>query len=195
MSKVDDPDPARAARFLARLVGDAESDRVMTMTDEELLAELKAEGREPARPESTEALVARLKARSERGRGKEQEEGSEGGERAASVTGAASRRVAPVVPLRPRGSLVLKVVSSVAAAAVVVVVVSAAVHREDFVGSAPDDHEKAEAIRREAFGKCEAKDWQGCAELLNRAAAVDPAGEREQAVKKARGEIDRGLRK
>jgi hypothetical protein len=183
VSKVDDPDPARAARFLARLVGDAESDRVMTMTDEELLAELKAEGREPARPESTEALVARLKARSERGRGKEQEEGPEGGERAASVTGAASRRV------------VLKVVSSVAAAAVVVVVVSAAVHREDFVGSAPDDHEKAEAIRREAFGKCEAKDWQGCAELLNRAAAVDPAGEREQAVKKARGEIDRGLRK
>jgi RNA polymerase sigma factor (sigma-70 family) len=63
--------------------------------------------------------------------------------------------------------------------------------------SAPLPHDvpldRARALRADALRKCDAKDFRGCIEGLDEAKRLDPAGDLEEAVKKARERARRAL--
>jgi DNA-directed RNA polymerase specialized sigma24 family protein len=48
------------------------------------------------------------------------------------------------------------------------------------------DRERARALRAEAFERCDRSDWTGCLDDLDRAAALDPEGERDPIVAASR---------
>jgi hypothetical protein len=62
MTTDDKPDPARAARFVANLVVDAEAKRILSLSDEEFLAERKRKGRDLASTPSVEEFLEKVKA-------------------------------------------------------------------------------------------------------------------------------------
>src|ERR1019366_4142814 len=57
----------------------------------------------------------------------------------------------------------------------------------------PTLHDVAEGVRQRAFERCEARDWAGCVHELDRAKGLDPEGDRDARVKKARDEATRNL--
>jgi hypothetical protein len=57
----------------------------------------------------------------------------------------------------------------------------------------PSDHELAEAQRGDAEANCARKDWVACKASLDDAARLDPAGESEPRVQKARQAIASGM--
>jgi hypothetical protein len=59
---------------------------------------------------------------------------------------------------------------------------------------APPPHAIAEALRDQALAQCAAAHWRACRDLLDRAAAEDPAGEAEARVRTARARIEEGTR-
>jgi DNA-directed RNA polymerase specialized sigma24 family protein len=82
-----------------------------------------------------------------------------------------------------------------AAAVVVLALVAFALYK--LAGPRPEDIAREEAppvtpeqraaeLRREAFEQCGGKQWQRCIETLDRAKALDPAGERDPRVEQAR---------
>jgi hypothetical protein len=103
VSTTEKPDPDRAARFFAQLVGDEEAARVQSLSDEELQAEMAREGHSIAEVPSYEALMARVAARA----------GREG------RTGLPTK---PVVPLRRPSRTRLWLLLAAALAVVLVVI-------------------------------------------------------------------------
>lgn len=62
------------------------------------------------------------------------------------------------------------------------------------VESAPPQPISASDLRRDAFGECDAHEWDACLADLDRARALDPAGDGAQAVKDARKRAIAGIR-
>ena len=60
---------------------------------------------------------------------------------------------------------------------------------------APVEDSRAVALRTAAFAACERKEWLECLDKLEDAKAIDPAGDRDPRVEKARGDATEGLRK
>jgi hypothetical protein len=179
-------DAERAARFMEDLAADAEEERILGLSDEELIAEMKREGRDPSQVPSTEALLARVKAQAEadgrlRPTESVKEEPVQGPTKAIAAAVEKSVRVrAWRRPWRALGMLA-------AAAAVAVTLATTMMRREEPLGLMPDA--PAADLRRAALEKCEAAAWKECRRLLDQAARKDPAGEREAAVKNAREAI------
>ncbi len=63
----------------------------------------------------------------------------------------------------------------------------------DRVSHPRDDRTIAEADRDMAEASCALKDWAACKDRLDEAAKLDPAGEREPRVQKARAELAAGV--
>jgi hypothetical protein len=111
------------------------------------------------------------------------------------------RAVAPVVPIRrlPR------ILWLVAAAFVVAIVVAAFKGPEivaQFRGDkddqdqtpGPADREAAEKLRDDAVGSCEQSAFGACKAKLDEAKRLDPGGESEPRVQKARAAIEKAVR-
>lgn len=91
-------------------------------------------------------------------------------------------------PERPRAGRTRWVQWAAVAAAAAVVVVLARNARRDDVGAARDTH-AAEALRVEAFAACDKAQWQACEAKLDEAMRLDPDGEQEPRVQKARAAL------
>jgi hypothetical protein len=57
----------------------------------------------------------------------------------------------------------------------------------------PTPQERAADLRRDAFEKCDAGQWQECLDGLDRAQGLDPAGDSNPAVQEKRDEAQRAL--
>lgn len=98
--------------------------------------------------------------------------------------------VAPVAPIRRPW----RTVGLLAAACFALFLIVKATEGPDIVAHPhPSDHELAEARRGEAEASCARKEWVACKANLDDAARLDPAGESEPRVQKARQEIAAGM--
>jgi outer membrane protein TolC len=61
------------------------------------------------------------------------------------------------------------------------------------VESAPPQLVSAADLRRDAFGECQVHEWAACLADLDRARAIDPAGDAAPAVKDARARAIAGI--
>ena len=193
MSTTDKPDPARAALFLAKLVAEDEAKRIEGLSDEEFQAEQKKKGHDALRTPSTQELLERMKVLAAR-----QEPAAGGGGEKAVASVPPSRPVAPVVPIR-RSRIAWLLVAALAIAALFALTRPSTVarlhpdhgksHSDDDQAPRPTRHEAADLLRDEALDLCGKAAWVECKDELDEAARLDPAGESEPRVQKARADI------
>ena len=218
------PDHARAWRYVEKLLDEedeerlqSEEERIEKMSEEELRAELKAEGHEPADDWSAEEMLQRAEIRAGL---RTKEEGTvagagtrteSNGAKASGAVGAESRQATPpgTAPkvkaqvggdptakpppkARPRPVWQRPVFWLGVAAAVASLVFFVRRPGPDVVPKSP--REVAEETRGLAIERCRAADWAACEAKLNVARELDPEGEGEAPVKWARGEIEAGGR-
>ena len=193
MSTTDKPDPARAALFLAKLVAEGEAKRIEGLSDEEFQAEQKKKGHDALRTPSTQELLERVKVLAAR-----QEPAARDGGGKGVAPASAPKPPAPVVSIR-RSRIAWLLVAALAIAAAFALTRPAIVARfhPNHGNSNPDDdqsprptrHEAADLLRDEALDLCGKAAWVACKDKLDEAARLDPAGESEPRVQKARADI------
>jgi hypothetical protein len=177
LSTTDKPDPARAALFLAQLVTDAEAKRRVGFSDEEFLAEQKRKGRDLSQTPSAEEFLERVKVLAAR--------------REEAATAPEVPDTKPTAPVRPLPRRRRPVWLLAAAAGAVAVVVSLSQGPEIVAHFHPDPYVLAKKLRDDAIRTCEQGGWDACKGKLDEAARLDPTGESEPRVQKARAEIER----
>jgi hypothetical protein len=182
----DKPDPARGWLHIEKLLALDETERLEKLSDADFEDEMRAKGRDPARVPSAADLLARA---TERARKRE----------------ASDKPPARVVPLRsPRVRPVWWIAAALALLILAVLATQGAAIIARFKGDSirPDDdwrprrpppHEVAEKTRDEALGACERALWGLCEQKLDDARAIDPAGESEERVQKARRDIQNSV--
>ena len=193
-------EPAEVWKALVKEAGDdeAEFQRAAGATPDEVDRSLAAKGLDPkAERESAGAWRHEIEQRVAARKRKEAED------RARSRSIRPERRTSPAV---------LWLVAATLGAAVGGGLVYAAMHRAPAPAPAPapstpvptpeppsDDLVAtnplvaAETFRRNAFAECNAKQWDTCLAYLDRARALDPAGDQSDRVTKARLEAIKGI--
>ena len=202
MSEPKEPDYARGWRYVEKLIAeeDAENEaaRLEKLSADEVAAELRQQGRDPAAVPSAEDLIARGIARAAQ---RAAEAKTAGPQALAEATTAAKappppappvQPVAPVVPIRKWQPPVW--LYGVAAALFIVVIFKMSLGPPPVAKPPPvTDRDLAEVGRDQAEAQCALKDWVQCKQLLDDARTVDPEGESEARVVKARAEIAAAL--
>jgi hypothetical protein len=189
VSDADKRDPERGLAFVEKLLVEDEAERIEKLSGDELRAELRAAGVDPARVPDGKELQRRLLARRKReGDGA----GAQGGEPAPTP-----RRANPVVPIRRWPRVAWLLAAALAVAILLALSGPAVVARfHDEQGNTgeeaprPTRHEAAENLRDEAMDRCAQAAWSTCRDKLDEAARLDPAGESEPRVKKARADLE-----
>jgi hypothetical protein len=190
MSTLDRPDPAEAWLIAERLLADEELDRLDAMSDEEMMAELRAEGRDEAWIPSAASLMAGA----EKHLAKQAEQAE-----LSPLVGPADAAPRTVSMIRATESS--RAMWLAAAAAVLLVVGGAAfvergaivawikgppapvpIEPDREVAPPPTPRELAEKARDEAERACATGLWGRCYTRLNQARELDPAGESEPRV-------------
>jgi hypothetical protein len=192
VSTPDRPDPARAWRYVENLLAEEELERLDKLGDRALEDEMRAAGIDPARVPSAEQLLTRAEERARLRR-----------------LGSASKQGAKVPALPERTRRAPRVVWLVAATLGAAIVALGIERREvvawlrhDTPAIGPDrwspdratPQVRAAKLRDEAIVACGAALWGTCEERLDEARRLDPAGEGEARVEKARREIDDAIR-
>jgi hypothetical protein len=211
-------DPARVWTLAEDLLAADEAARIEKLRDDELHAEMRREGMDPARVPSAEEMLARVEARAAR-------------RAAVGSRVPESRRVAPAMPFSPpeesgptrvaqavpfepvrlaprtprRAPRVVWLLAAALALGIVVIAVARAPaiiayfrgpeitpDNERYVPPTP--HELAEKLRNDAMGHCAVASWASCKDKLDEAARLDPAGDSEPDVLRARAAIDEANR-
>jgi hypothetical protein len=212
-------DPARVWTFAEDLLAADEAARIEKLSDDELHAEMRREGMDPARVPSADEMLARVEARAAR-------------RAAVGSRVPESRRVAPATPFSPpEESNARRVAQAVPLEpvrlepapprpmprALVWLLAAAFALGFVFIGVAegpaivayferpritpdneryvpPTPHELAEKLRDDAMGHCAVSSWASCKDKLDEAARLDPAGDSEPDVLRARAAIDEANR-
>jgi hypothetical protein len=197
VSPTDKPLSPGATLFVMKRLAEDEAKRIEGLTDAELEAEMTRDGRAPWTPSSTEALLERVKARAAA-----QRRGPAQAVAAVAPEGTAHGGAA--VPTRLHGKrrasrFVALLAAAIAAVAVAmlegpaIVAYFRAPTIEPDRGHPPTPAEVARGLRDEAIEKCAAGEWKGCGDQLDEAKRIDPNGEVEARVVKARGEIEEAV--
>jgi hypothetical protein len=193
VSAPDKPDPARGWLYVEKLLEEADDERVKERSDDELRAEIRQGVASTKNDPVTEWSADELLARAEALASKEPPTAA----RAATVpplppppkVASPPEKVAPVVPIRR----MWRTVGLLAAASFALLLVVKLTRGPDIVAQAPSRQQLAAAIRDQAQASCAMKDWMACKASLDEAATLDPAGESEARVQKARQEIAAGV--
>jgi hypothetical protein len=169
VSTPNKPDPARAWRFAEDLFAQEEAERIEKLSGEDLRAEMRKDGIDPARVASGQELIEGAMAR-------------------------AAKQRAPVARARRRPSPVVWLLAAALGVPIAAIAVLAYVRRPGNLASGvpwPTPREAAETLRDEAVESCESGAWAACRAKLDEAARLDPGGESEERVQKARREIEK----
>ncbi len=145
------------------------------MSDEEVEAELRKDGFDPAKLASGEAHAT-------------DGEGASRGMPETADKPVAEAKVAKVTPLVRR----MRTATWLAAAAFLLVAGAVAtMNREDHVASSRA--QQAAALRNDAKGECAKARWRACLDRLDQADRLNPEGAQAPAVKSLRKEAEEGL--
>jgi hypothetical protein len=203
VSTPDKPDHARGWLYVEKLLDEADDERIKKLSDDELRAEIRQGATEAESDPATEWSADDFLARAEALAAKESKPDVHAASEAPAPEAPTSDAPAPPPPEPPKTAPVAPVapirrswrtVGLLAAACFALFLIVKATQGPDIVGHPrPSDHELAEAQRGEAEASCTRKDWFACKASLDDAARLDPGGETEPRVQKARQEIAAGL--
>jgi hypothetical protein len=177
----DKPDPARGWLYVEKLLALDETERLEKLSDADFEEEMRAKGIDPARVPSAADLLARA---TERAKKREVS-----GRPPAPVVALRSRRVRPVWWIAATLALLILAVLATQSAAIIALFKGDSIRPDDWRPPRPPPHEVAEKMRDEAMGACGRRLWGLCEQKLDDARAIDPAGESEERVEKARRDI------
>jgi hypothetical protein len=178
--KDDKLPPDEAWKAVEKTTLSEEAKRVAALSDAALDRELEKAGVDPKGVRARGAALAeRLMAQRAEKTETERKAAVEAQERAQA---AAQAPAEPSLWAQWRARVGASV--AVAAAAVAAIVASTQPATQSV---APQDD--AAVLREDAFGACAETQWARCAQLLDRAKAIDPAGESAERVQRARREI------
>jgi hypothetical protein len=188
VKKADKPDPARAWMYAEKLLADEEIERIGKMSDHDLVDEMRAEGKDPARVPSAEDLMAGALARARR---KTDTNPVSSDRRAVNGGGEAKIKVLPARPGPKRPNIIVWLAAAaVGAFAVGVVVLNQppvnVAHGLDADGGSTTPDARATKLRDEGLAACVRQSWDTCEKKLDDAKALDPDGENESRVLEAR---------
>jgi hypothetical protein len=204
VSTHDKPLAPGAARYIVDSLADDEAKRIEGLTDDELRAEIAAEGGREWKPPSTEDLLKRVEQRAAAG--------SAVGTPAASadaasgaLTSAAVRGIPGPHPVARderlgsgRRTRLLLLLAAALALGVVAIVWSRpppiVTRPPPGGGEIQPEGQRAERLRDDAVLRCEAREWDACRDKLDEAKRIDPAGENEPRVMSARKAIAEGVK-
>jgi hypothetical protein len=189
MNPRDKNDYGRAWRRVEEHAEEEEDERLANRSVDEHRAVLKEKGIAPADDWSPGDIMAKVAARAEKEAAPPSPATSAASPPGPPGPAPATPKIAPVVPLRRPW----KFLALYAAACAVLFLIVKTAEPPELVGSAPTDREIAEGDRDVAEASCALKDWAGCKEDLDEAAKLDPAGESEPRVQKARAAIAAGM--
>jgi hypothetical protein len=186
VSTHDKPLSPGAARYIVDSVADDEAKRIEGLTGDELRAEIADDGGAPWKPSSTEELLARVKARAAAGRGVVPP--------AMATDAHRERRDPETEPKLPARALLAGIVTEAPA-----IVAHLRGTPTPIASDAPPEPRRpemqlAERLRDEAIGRCAAGQWAECGAKLDEAKRIDPGGEAQPRVVKARGQIEEGAK-
>ncbi len=174
--------PAEVWRALEKASTDAEVGRIDAMTDDELDAELRAAGIDPADAAKIGVDVLATVPAS-----------SDGGVASGVPARTGGSEAKPTRDEAPRGRRSVYWIAGLAAAAVVIGVMVTRPSSGPWVGTGHPETEaalkKAADLRERAFGACDQGYWAACEDALNAARTLDPAGEAAPRVVAARRSI------
>jgi hypothetical protein len=191
VKKADKPDPARAWMYAEKLFADEEIERIGKLSDQDLLEEMRAEGKDPGRVPSAEDLMAGALTRS---RAPKEHNPASAERRMGDANGAAKTKV---VALRPKKTSVFVWLAAAAVGAMVLGVVvmnrppTTVAHGFDAGGGVATPHERAAKLRDEGLAACSSQLWDTCEKRLDDAKQLDPDGENERRIVEARKAIER----
>jgi hypothetical protein len=172
--------------YVEKLIASAEDDPLDAMSDEDFKEHLKAKGHDFKKASGAEALLARVDARARQAQRRP-------GQAPAAPAPSTVRR------LWARPALLLAAVLTLLALAGAGLV--AYLRRPNIEPIGPDQDwgppkpppsEVAGRLRDEAIGACNGHLWVLCRNKLDEAQKIDPAGENEERVQKARKQIAYG---
>ena len=188
MSTPDKPDHARGWKYVERLLGEEEDERIKNLSDDALRAELRQGAKDPEIEWSADELLARAESEAAK---KPRPAVGTGAARGTPLPapGHPPQKIAPVLPIRRTW----RTVGLFAAACVALFLFVKLTTGPDVVTLAPSNRELAEAHRNIAAETCARKDWVACKANLDEAANLDPAGDSEPRVQKARQQIAAGM--
>jgi hypothetical protein len=188
-------DPALGWMFVEGLLAEDEAKRIEKLSEEDLDAEMRQQGKDPARVPSLEQLLAKAKVHAAKLEAERP--------RVAQAVPLEPVRLEPVPP-RPTSRLVWLLAAALALGVVVVAVARAPEIIAYFRGPQitpdneralpPTPHELAEKLRDDARGHCAVGSWASCKGKLDEAARLDPAGESEPDVLRERAAIEEANR-
>jgi len=186
VSTPDKPDPARGWLHVETLLALDEAERVEKLSDADFEKEMRAKGRDPARVPSTAELLARATERAKK------REGS--GKAPAPVVALRARRLRPVWWIAATLALLILAVLVTQGAAIIARFKGDSIRPDDDWQTRPrSPHEVAEKTRDEAVRDCEQGLWGLCERKLDDARGIDPGGESEERVQRARRDIASSL--
>jgi hypothetical protein len=204
MSTPDKPDHARGWRYVEKLLDEEEDERIKNLGDDELRAELRQGSTDAEAEWSADELLARAEAEAAKTPPPAVRAGPEAPPAAGPAQEPPARKIAPVKAVAPvisirRSRIAWLLVAVLAIAAVFALTRPEIVARfhPDHGNSNPDDdqsprptrHEAADLLRDEALDLCGRAAWVVCKDKLDEAARLDPGGESEPRVQKARADI------
>ena len=191
MKKADKPEPARAWMYAEKLLADEEIERIGKLSDHDLVEEMRAEGKDPARVPSAEDLMAgalaRSRAKADVARPSPPRRPVDGGED-------------PKTQVRPLRSKKPNIIAWLAAAAIGAMVLGVIVmnrppttvaHGLDAGGGVATPQERAANLRDEGLAACRSQVWDTCEKRLDDAKQLDPDGENDPRVVEARKAVAR----
>jgi len=188
VSAAEKPGPAKDWLFVDKLLAEEELERIDKLSEKDVDDELRARGVDPARIPSAERLLAGAEAKAaqsaEEKKEKEKEEKKEPGGGGEGTSGASGAKVVRLPFHRKVGPWIVGLVVAGGAGTVI-----AERSVEMLAAHPPPDTERAAKLREEAFAACDAAQWTECARKLNDAKGVDPDGERDARVVRAREAI------
>jgi hypothetical protein len=166
VSTPDKPDPARGWLYVEKRLDEEEDERIKSLSDDALRAELRQGATDPEKEWSADELLARAEA-----------------------LAPAAPKIAPVVPIRRTW----RTLGLLAAACIAMLLLVKLTRGPDIVAHPPTNQELAAAYRTMADESCARRDWVACKASLDEAAKLDPAGESEPRVQTARQAIATGM--
>jgi hypothetical protein len=188
-------DPALGWMFVEGLLAEDEAKRIEKLSEEELDAEMRHKGKDPARVPSLEQLLAKAKVHAAKLEAERP--------RVAQAVPLEPVRLEPATPRRtPRlvwllaAALALGVglVAFAEGPAIIAYFERPQITPDNERTPAPMPHELAEKLRNDAVGHCAVASWASCKDKLDEAARLDPAGESEPDVQQLRARIDEASR-
>jgi hypothetical protein len=183
--------PGGAADLIADAIAEYELERIEALSPEELRHEMQREGRDPARADAVWARALAVLAETPGSGTGGSEEGGGTPERTNTAANTPGEPPPKVVDLAQARANRRRVTAGflIVLAAMFLLWIGRRYNDDRVAGHRPRDDNEAAKLRKEALALCAKEQFAECETVLDEAVGLDPEGEADPEVRKARAAI------